>query len=272
MRNMILPLAAERVLALRRPDAGPAAVLVVAETGSTNADLLADLGRITSPTLLAAERQHAGRGRAGRTWLTAPGQALTFSLAWKFHQPLQSLVGLPLAIGVVIASALAPFGVAAGLKWPNDVLIADQKLAGILIETAAASAKDEVWSVIGIGINITASASLQAQIGKPVACMPVPDLDRNALMAALLDGLVDSLPQFERDGFAAFIARWNALDAYAGKPVRIIDGDRLLHEGRNAGVDEIGRLLLDTVSGQVAVMAGDVSLRMQEGGSDAVTG
>lgn len=264
MRNMTVPLAAHRISALRKFDRPTVAIGVVDETGSTNADLLATLDLLPSATLLAAEVQTAGRGRAGRQWYSARGEALTFSLAWKFRLPVQSLVGLPLAVGVVIAEVLSQFGVDARLKWPNDVLRDGQKLAGILIETAS-SGRNDVWAVVGIGINIGVSERLGAQIGRTYANMPAAAIDRNSLLAALLDGLAEAFPQFEEFGFKAFITRWNALDAYAGQMVRIDDGGRVLYEGLIAGVDEIGRLLLDTDAGRMAVMAGDVSLRLQEG-------
>ena len=114
----------------------------VAETGSTNADLLARAAASTSgldgPVLLLAGSQTAGRGRAGRSWQSAPDASLTFSLAWKFDRALPQLVGLPLAVGVAIAEALHACGLDARLKWPNDVLLDGRKLAGILIETQAA--------------------------------------------------------------------------------------------------------------------------------------
>ena len=103
MRNMTLPLSRQRLTALCRPAAQQVAIQIVAETGSTNADLLAALDQLSAPALLAAENQTAGRGRAGRTWQSAPGATLTFSLAWKFKRPVHALVGLPLAAGVVIA-------------------------------------------------------------------------------------------------------------------------------------------------------------------------
>src|SRR4051794_1987982 len=102
----------------------------VAETGSTNADLLARTPRLSGPVLLLAGHQTAGRGRSGRTWQSAADASLTFSLAWKFQCALPQLVGLPLAVGVAIADALRGSGVQAQLKWPNDVLLAGQKLAG----------------------------------------------------------------------------------------------------------------------------------------------
>lgn len=260
-------LASERIAALCRPSAQQVTVRVVDETGSTNADLLAGLNTLTAPTLLIARSQTAGRGRAGRSWLSAPGKSLTFSLAWKFHAPVQALVGLPLAVGVALADALAMFNVNVRLKWPNDVLHEGRKLAGILIETATAGhvPHDASWAVIGIGINMALGDSMTEQIGRPVASIPwLAELDQDMLMANLLSSLADALVQFEHEGLAAFTQRWNALHAYTGQAVVILDNGRVLHDGVAVGVDGIGRFLLDTMAGRIAVMAGDVSLRPRE--------
>jgi len=260
-----------RIAALRRGPAEQVAIRVVEETGSTNADLLGSLAELTSPTLLVAERQTSGRGRAGRTWYSAPGASLTFSLAWKFDLPLHAMIGLPLVVGVAIADALAMFDVTVRLKWPNDVLFEGRKLAGVLIETSSASAtnapmQQSNWAVIGVGINMAVDAGLAESIGRPVAAIPwLAELDRDMLLATLLNQLAESLTQFERTGFGGFMERWNALHAYTGQPVVILDNGAVLHEGIALGVDATGRFLLDTQSGPVAIMAGDVSLRMAGG-------
>lgn len=267
MRTMIPSLSAPRIAAACGAAAQQVAIEVVAETGSTNADLLARLDRLTSPVLLIAERQTAGRGRAGRVWHSAPEAALTFSLAWKFDRPVQALVGLPLAVGVAIAETLALFEVEVRLKWPNDVLKDGNKLAGILIETASAkhALSGGVWAIIGIGLNVAMPASVAAQIGGPIANMPALIMDRNRLMAALLNGLAEMLAEFDGTGFGAFAARWNRLHAYAGKHIAILDRGQVLHEGKAVGVDDCGRLLLDTHEGRAAIVAGDVSLRAVKG-------
>lgn len=259
-------LSPQRIAALCRTAAQQVAIEVVTETGSTNADLLADLGRLRAPKLLVAEMQTAGRGRAGRVWHSAPGATLTFSLAWKFRLPVQALIGLPLAVGVVIAEVLAMFEIDGRLKWPNDVLKDGKKLAGILIETALAKngEGEAVWAVIGIGLNMAMPDALAAQIGRAAAAAPALTLDRDLVMAALLNGLSEALNLFEEHGFKMFIERWNRLHAYAGQQVMILEGDRIVHEGTACGVDDIGRLLLDTAAGRIAVMAGDVSLRTKE--------
>ena len=233
---------------------------VVLETGSTNADLLARLGSLSGPTLRVAGQQTAGRGRAGRPWLSAPGASLMFSLAWKFKGPLQNLVGLPLAVGVALAETMAGLDVPVRLKWPNDLMKDGSKLAGILVETE--SAPDGVWAVIGCGINLLMPEALEAEIGRSVAAAPwLAKMERNQLMAALLSRLAAVLAEFDDTGFAPFSARWNALHAYQDQLVNILDGGAVLHQGRAAGVDQLGRLLLDTARGRVEILSGDVSLR-----------
>lgn len=244
---------------------GGVAIEVAPETGSTNADLLARLPSLAGPTLLLALSQTAGRGRAGRSWLSEPGSSLTFSLAWRCAGPLPRLVGLPLAVGVALAEALAQHGVQVQLKWPNDVLKDGTKLAGILVETQAA-AGGGIWAVIGVGLNLLMPDALEAQIGRPAAGAPwLAQMDRSTLMAALADALQACLQQFDQAGFAAFSARWNALHAYRNARVSIIDGGTVLHTGRAAGVDDKACLLLDTDAGRIEILSGDVSLRPQEG-------
>ena len=237
---------------------------VVDNTGSTNADLLARLATLSGPTLLVAERQHAGRGRSGRAWLSAPEASLTFSLAWQFRGPLARLVGLPLAVGVALAEALASLDVPVSLKWPNDLLKDGGKLGGVLIEAHNAPSQPEaVWAVIGVGLNLLMPDELETRIGHGVACAPwLARMDRDVLMAHLLDALAAAARQFDQTGFAPFCARWNDLHAYQGQAVAIIERDEVLYEGIAAGVDAFGRLLLDTRDSRVEIVAGDVSLRV----------
>ena len=239
------------------------AVEVVAQTGSTNADLLARASTLAAPLLLIAEHQSAGRGRAGRSWLSSPEGSLTFSLAWRFDGGPQALLGLPLAVGVALADTLGTLGQQVQLKWPNDVLKDGDKLAGILIETQSAPGGG-TWCVIGIGLNLLMPDEMEAQLGRSAAGMPwLARMDRDALMAALLDGLAGCLHEFGARGFAAFSARWNLRHAWQGETVVLLDGGVVRHEGRAAGVDDSGRLLLDTDEGRITVMAGDVSLRVK---------
>lgn len=262
----------KRLAGLCGPAARDLALEIVAETGSTNADLLARIPRLDSrsdaplerPTLLWAQSQTAGKGRAGRSWYSSPEATLTFSLAWKFALPPQALAGLPLAVGVTVAQTLASAGVDVRLKWPNDILRNGDKLAGILIETAIDKRERQaIWAVIGVGINLAQSDALVAQVGRAVADAAELCLDRERLMADLLTALVEALSRFEREDFSAFVAAWNARDAYAGAAVNIIDRGDIIQQGTARGVDHSGCLQLDTAQGRIAVAAGDVSLRIQ---------
>ncbi|MDE2427546.1 MAG: biotin--[acetyl-CoA-carboxylase] ligase [Burkholderiales bacterium] len=254
-------LEADHIRALRDAAGRAVDVEVVEETGSTNADLMARLSQLHRPVLRVALHQTAGRGRAGRTWYSVAGGMLTFSLAWRMPQTAHQLMGLPLAVGVAIAEVLNALGVVVKLKWPNDVLKEGKKLAGILIETA--NAKDGgTWVVAGIGLNLQVPDELETAIGRAVAEAPwLAQMDRNQLMAKLLNALAATFEQFGQGGFAPFLPRWNALHAYAQQPVVILDHGSIIHRGIALGVDTTGCLLLQTDQGQVPVLAGDVSLR-----------
>jgi BirA family transcriptional regulator, biotin operon repressor / biotin---[acetyl-CoA-carboxylase] ligase len=272
-----MELSPERIAGFCRPLAQQVTLQIVDETGSTNADLMAALPRLSGPALLLAKSQTAGRGRAGRTWLSEAGKSLTFSLAWRFRRPVHELVGLPLAVGVAIAEALAMFGLEVRLKWPNDILVEGRKLAGILIESAATEGPTATglarpggpasWAVIGIGINLALDAGMLERIGRPAAAAAwLSELDQDMLLATLLNTLADALVQFEQRGLATFTTRWNALHAYTGQAVCILDNGRVVHDGSAVGIDDIGRFVMDTAQGRIAVMAGDVSLRPREPG------
>ncbi|MBP0600361.1 biotin--[acetyl-CoA-carboxylase] ligase [Herbaspirillum sp. LeCh32-8] len=241
-------------------------VQAVASTGSTNIDLVQRLPSLAGPLLRVADRQSAGRGRAGRPWRAEPESALTFSLAWRFERPLHALLGLPLAVGVALAEALGVFGVKVQLKWPNDVLRDGAKLAGILIETAADGGRgDATWAVIGIGLNLAVPPDLEAELQRAVGAAPeLQKQPRETVLAIITSALADVLTEFEQRGFSAFIERWQAFHSYAGQAVRVLDNGRIVHEGTAAGVDMMGRFLIDTEAGRVTVLAGDLSLRLQE--------
>src|SRR5690349_11343667 len=174
-----------------RPGALWREIEVVESTGSTNADLLARAQQGEAEgTVLAAEEQRAGRGRMGRTWTAPPRAALTFSLLLKPAVPPARRGWLPLLAGVAVAAAVTrATGVETGLKWPNDLLAADAKLAGILAEAAG----DAV--VVGIGLNVSTEPA-EFPPSRPGA-LPATSLraagatalDRTSLLLAILGGL-----------------------------------------------------------------------------------
>lgn len=259
-----LDLNSAAIAALCATGASHIAIEVVDETGSTNADLLARCAQLAGPVLRIAGQQTAGRGRAGRPWLSQADASLMFSLAWRFKGPLPALVGLPLAVGVALAETMGSLGVPVQLKWPNDLIKDGSKLAGILVETRQAQ-DGGVWAVIGCGINLTMPDALEQRIGRSVSAVPwLAQMERNALVAALLSRLAGVLAEFDDTGFAPFTERWNALHAWQGQEVKILDNGQLLQQGIAAGVDRLGRLQLQTEDGLLDIMSGDVSLRLAQ--------
>lgn len=234
-------------------------VRVVERCGSTNTELMREEDLCT-PALLAAEAQTAGRGRRGRRWHGSPGRALTFSLAARIARPARELAALPLVAGVAAALALRSLGAAAvGLKWPNDLVVAEAKLGGILVETRGAGAAP--LAVIGIGINYRADEQVQRRVQRPLASLdallhPLPG--RNAVIGRIGAELLRALDRFERGGLAALREQWLALDAHAGRRLRVRLADGRTVSGLAAGLAEDGGLQLRTRGGLRAIRAGRV--------------
>jgi BirA family biotin operon repressor/biotin-[acetyl-CoA-carboxylase] ligase len=255
------------------------AVEVLASTGSTNADLLARAAAgAPEGVLLAAEEQTAGRGRLGRSWVSPPRAALTFSVLVRPDAvPTARRGWLPLLAGVSVASAVrAVAGVDARLKWPNDVLAGPAKLAGILAEAAG----DAV--VVGIGLNVsTEPGELPPPGPTPGGALPATSLRvlaaagpaalGNGYRERLLTGILAAFEHWyqawrqaggdpDRCGLRAEYTR---LCATIGRQVRVeLPGGQPL-SGLAAGVDSDGRLAVRVSApgasdAEVRVAAGDV--------------
>jgi BirA family transcriptional regulator, biotin operon repressor / biotin---[acetyl-CoA-carboxylase] ligase len=238
---------------------------VVPSTGSTNADLLARALRgEPEGVLLAAEEQTAGRGRMGRTWTSPPYAALTFSLLLRPDVPAARRGWLPLLAGVAVAAAVTEVtGVQARLKWPNDVLAGEAKLAGILAEAAG----DAV--VVGIGLNVsTEPAELPAPRpgALPAASLRAAGataLNREELLLAILAGFERWYQAWRQAGGdpdrSGLRPEYTRLSATIGRTVRAeLPGGQAL-SGPAAGVDSDGRLLVRVSPGsEVPVAAADV--------------
>ena len=249
-------------------DAGRFTLDIRDTVDSTNTRLLelAAAGA-ASGTVLAVEWQPGGRGRLGRVWHAGMGEALTFSLLWRFTRGAGALSGLSLAVGSALARALEAEGAAAiGLKWPNDLLWRGRKLAGILIELAG-DALGPTAAVIGVGVNVRLSDATRARIGQPAAdletvCGAAPD--RNRLLARTLSGFAATLDTFGREGFAPLRAEWQRRHAHQGKRVTLTFPDGSRQAGRAAGVAEDGSFLLETRAGTKRYHSGEIGLRPQK--------
>ncbi|MCG3202558.1 MAG: Bifunctional ligase/repressor BirA [Gammaproteobacteria bacterium] len=235
------------------------------ETDSTNQRLL-DLARAEDvhAQVCLAEIQTAGRGRRGRRWLGSAGGDVALSLAWRFNAALEALAGLSLAAGIAVHRALSRLGVDDGLmlKWPNDVVFRQQKLAGILVEIQGEMG-GPCLAVIGIGLNVDLPAAVRAEVQQPVtdlksALGTVPT--RNAIVAQLLGELVGVLREFEARGFGAFAEEWARLDAAYGREVDVHLPSGVAH-GVAMGVTEDGALRLNVAGADRRLHSGEVSLR-----------
>lgn len=245
-------------------------VRVVAETGSTNADLLAAAGAGAGEgTVLVAEAQTAGRGRLDRRWASPPRAGLTLSVLLRPGSVPAVLLGwLPLLAGVAAVAAVRRVTtVPAVLKWPNDVLVGDAKLGGILAERAGTAV------VIGIGINVwqgqadlppdAAATSLALAGGAGLAGAGGPGL-RERLLTDLLDGLSrwylawrDQASPGDADA-CGLRREYLRRCATLGRPVSVTMGAGPV-TGTATGVDRTGRLEVRTAAGLVPVTAGDVT-------------
>jgi BirA family biotin operon repressor/biotin-[acetyl-CoA-carboxylase] ligase len=230
-------------------------VEILPEVDSTNSELMrrARAGRL-EPVLLVAQQQTAGRGRLGRNWLSSAGDSLTFSLGVPLAPADWS--GLSLAVGVSLAESLHP---RIQLKWPNDLWLADRKLAGVLIETASfgEGGGNRRYVVIGVGINIAAREAAGLSIAPAGLQELLPAVGAGEVLLRLAMPLVQAVLAFETFGFSPFQARFNARDALRDRSVVLSDGT----VGTAHGASEGGALLVHTARGMITVTSAEVSVR-----------
>jgi BirA family biotin operon repressor/biotin-[acetyl-CoA-carboxylase] ligase len=252
--------------ALVRPGRLVTDLRVVAETGSTNADV-SELAMAGAPegTMVVAEHQIAGRGRLDRTWSSPPRSSLMFSVLLRPTEvPARRWPWLPLLTGCAVVEALAATaGVEPSLKWPNDVLLDGRKLCGILLERVETSTGPA--AVVGVGLNVTAVGDeLPATTATSLRTAGASTTDR----ATLLIGLVRTLEALyggwrgaggdpETDG-GGLRAAYRRRCATVGREVRVQMGPDRFVEGVAEDVDVDGRLVVRTADGDRALGAGDV--------------
>lgn len=236
----------------------------IEECDSTNTVLMRRGGEgAPSGSVLVADFQNAGRGRRGRSWMATPESGLMFSLLWRFNRALADLCGLSLTVGVAVAEALEGLGArGVGVKWPNDLLFQDAKLAGILVELT--SDARGTLAIIGIGLNLKSPDGdlPQPACGLDDLLHPVPD--RHILLAKILDTLAPTLDRFDAEGFAPLQARWQQYHVWQGRRVDILGDCAGKISGTCLGADRDGALLLSTPEGIRRFLSGEISLRKWE--------
>jgi len=215
-------------------------------------------------TCVAANLQTQGRGRRGRNWQAGLGASLTFSLLWRFQCGAAALSGLSLAIGLALVRTLHAMDIKqAQLKWPNDILINREKVAGILIELQG-DMEGPSTAVIGVGINLRLPENIKKQIEQPVtdlASASTHPIDPNKLLSALLGQLAEVLKEFEQNGLTNLCEEWTNHHAYHLQPVRILMPDGREITGVVQGITEDGNLLVNTEHGLQKFISGEISLR-----------
>lgn len=232
---------------------------------STSSELARRIPTLDDLAFVMAETQSAGRGRRGRTWLSPPGMNLYVSVLKRFDTGFASLSGLSLAVGVMLVRALDDLGIrTAGLKWPNDVLAGNAKLAGILVELSG-EYSGPCAAIIGVGLNIRLPDSLHERAGQPITDLASlaggHPPGRNRVATAIVASLTEGLRGFERHGFAAFAKEYTASDLLNGQPLRIID-PRGEYNATGEGVDDRGALRVRRADGQVVTVdSAEVSVR-----------
>jgi len=213
-------------------------------------------------TCVIAEAQSAGRGRLGRTWHSPPGANLYCSLVLRPPLAPAAVPQIALVAGVAVAATVdQTTGLPAAIKWPNDVLVRERKVAGVLTELEAELERVR-FVIAGIGVNLNV-ATLPAELAGRATSLAIEagrPVDRAAFTARLLAALEDRYTRFVAGGFAAVRAEWESRSALTGKTVRV-SGPEGETSGRVLGVDDDGALRLGTAAGERRVVAGEVTLR-----------
>ena len=248
-----------------RSQIGDDSVTVLPVIDSTNQYLLDRIATLRSGDACIAEYQQAGRGRRGRKWFSPFGANLYLSMYWRLEQGPAAAIGLSLVIGIVMAEVLQSLGADnVRVKWPNDLYLNDRKLAGILVELTGKTG-DAAQIVIGAGINlamrrIEEDIVNQGWINLQEAGIAI---NRNTLAVRLIKELRAALALFEQEGLSPWLTRWEKLDNFIHRPVKLIIGDKEIF-GISRGIGPQGALLLEQDGEIKPWMGGEISLRSAE--------
>ena len=234
------------------------------ECSSSNDEIMA-LARqsadLAHKALCVAHFQTKGRGRQGRNWVNRQGECLMFSLGWTFDKPQYELGSLALVVALACRRALADIGLDVNIKWPNDLVVANDKLAGILIETARV--ENKTVAVIGIGINFVLPKEVEnaTSVQALFQTASKQGVSVKTLLNAVLAQLDALLNEYAQNGFASCVGEYDAANRDTDRPVLLLQEGRVVHEGVVKGVDAQGALRLLTDKGEKTIVSGEISLR-----------
>ncbi|MFW0756000.1 bifunctional biotin--[acetyl-CoA-carboxylase] ligase/biotin operon repressor BirA [Pseudomonas sp. H11T01] len=239
-------------------------VMVFDSIDSTNAQALRSIDKgVVAPFIVLAERQTAGRGRRGRKWASPFAENIYYSLVLRIDGGMRQLEGLSLVVGLAVMQTLRESGVrGAGLKWPNDVLVGQKKIAGILLELVGDPA-DVCHVVLGVGVNVNMQAT--EEVDQQWTSMRLESgntFDRNHLVASLGMMLQRYLNRHQESGFAAIQAEWEQNHLWQGCAVSLIAGVNQI-DGIVMGIDRQGGLRLKVGNVEKVFNGGELSLRLR---------
>lgn len=256
-------------IALAINDAGgsPMQIDVFQTIESTNTWLLKQATPMNQARLCVAESQTAGRGRRGNQWQSGENKNITMSLAWRFARWPRQITGLSLAIGMLVAENLnSTYGLNVKVKWPNDLMVGDEKLGGILIELSG-EPNQACMVVIGLGLNVNqrqpdaASADYRWVDLTTLGVQP----DRNLMVGTLAHEMVQTLRAFAQFGFKPLLTAWPEYSNYNKRRILVYENYKLVTSGEMIGVDEMGALLVRDDLGSTHIFSdSSVSVRFDD--------
>jgi BirA family biotin operon repressor/biotin-[acetyl-CoA-carboxylase] ligase len=248
----------------------------VQTTESTNSDLLNRWHQhaLIEPTSWRAMAQTAGRGRRGKNWVSHENQSLTFSLAYPFpaSKTMMQLQGLSLACGLTVLKSILQYlqlsestakKLGLGLKWPNDLLLENRKLGGLLVEGGQKSPLEPIWMIIGVGINLSLPRLTTDHLDTANLSeinTALVDLNQEELWQFITLNIGNTLEKFTHHGFSAFQEEWNHWDSWYGYLLTVHQDQLTVCVGKSIGVNPSGYLLLDTPLGVKEISSGELSL------------
>jgi BirA family biotin operon repressor/biotin-[acetyl-CoA-carboxylase] ligase len=240
-------------------------IFIYDSIGSTNDEAKKLLAISAAPFAVLAEHQLVGRGRRGREWCSPYAQNLYLSFVWPISQGMAQVDGLSLVVGLAVVRAVEKvIGTAAQLKWPNDVLINNQKVAGILLELVGDPA-DLCHVVIGIGVNLNMTGANQVidQQWTSLYKETGQQIDRTAFAQNLLDELDRYLDKQKTYGFPSLKNEWLSAHAWQGRNVILSAGHEKVW-GKIIGVGNKGEICLLVDGSERLFVGGELSLRLQD--------
>ncbi len=257
------PLDKEKILSKLSNEFKSKVVLEVFDTISSTNDYLLkkEKNKNKDIKICVAEEQTKGRGRRGKSWISPKFKNIYFSL--NSYLKKEDLSGLSIAVALSVSEVLTKINVMSLIKWPNDLLVGNKKICGILIETAKVGELTKV--VIGIGINVNMEYSeLIDQEWTSIKLEKKQSVDRNSIITEMINQLCITLNKFEQEEFDYFLKKFTSLDLLKDKEFTLKDKPNETFIGK--GIDNKGLLIAQNLKDQriVKFSSGEVSLKLKK--------